>query len=55
MQKDTKFSTGLRWAGVLGVICARHEIMLGLGDLEKGEQYVYLIACFANLLICGQI
>ncbi|KAF9004178.1 hypothetical protein BDZ89DRAFT_1049589 [Hymenopellis radicata] len=39
MQKDTRFSVGLRWAGVIGVICARHEIMLGLGDLEKGERY----------------
>lgn len=40
MQKDTKFSTGLRWAGVLGIICARHELMHGLGDLEKGERFV---------------
>ncbi|KAF8890594.1 hypothetical protein CPB85DRAFT_1257906 [Mucidula mucida] len=39
MQKDTRFSVGLRWSGVLGVICARHEIMLGLGDLQKGELY----------------
>ncbi|KAF9023545.1 hypothetical protein BDZ89DRAFT_955582, partial [Hymenopellis radicata] len=39
MQKDTRFSVGLRWAGVIGIICARHEIMLGLGDLEKGERY----------------
>ncbi|KAF9001842.1 hypothetical protein BDZ89DRAFT_968153, partial [Hymenopellis radicata] len=39
MQKDTRFSVGLRWAGVIGVICARHELMLGLGDLEKGERY----------------
>lgn len=38
MQKDTKFTAGLRWAGVVGVICARHELMLGLGDLEKGER-----------------
>ncbi|KAF9001427.1 hypothetical protein BDZ89DRAFT_968328, partial [Hymenopellis radicata] len=39
MQKDTRFSVGLRWVGVIGVICARHEILLGLGDLEKGERY----------------
>ncbi|KAF9012929.1 hypothetical protein BDZ89DRAFT_1142715 [Hymenopellis radicata] len=39
MQKDTKFSVGLRWSGVIGVICAHHELMLGLGDLEKGERY----------------
>ncbi|KAF9018836.1 hypothetical protein BDZ89DRAFT_1139729 [Hymenopellis radicata] len=39
MQKDTRFSVGLRWSGVLGVICARHEIILGLGDLQKGERY----------------
>ncbi|KAF9035672.1 hypothetical protein BDZ89DRAFT_946871 [Hymenopellis radicata] len=38
MQKDTRFSVGLRWSGVIGVICARHEVMLGLGDLEKGER-----------------
>lgn len=42
MQKDTRFSVGLRWSGVLGVICARHEIMLGLGDLQKGERYAGL-------------
>ncbi|KAF8995871.1 hypothetical protein BDZ89DRAFT_926932, partial [Hymenopellis radicata] len=35
--KDTKFSTSLRWTGVLGVACTCHEIMLGMGDLEKGE------------------
>ncbi|KAF9017036.1 hypothetical protein BDZ89DRAFT_961437 [Hymenopellis radicata] len=40
MQKDTKFSVGLRWAGVIGVICGRHELMLGLGDLEKGERHL---------------
>ncbi|KAF9006888.1 hypothetical protein BDZ89DRAFT_1144615 [Hymenopellis radicata] len=39
MQKDTWFTVGLRWSGVIGVICARHEIMLGLGDLQKGERY----------------
>ncbi|KAF9000338.1 hypothetical protein BDZ89DRAFT_1147323 [Hymenopellis radicata] len=39
MQKDTKFSVGLRWAGVIGVICGCHELMLSLGDLEKGERY----------------
>ncbi|KAF9029643.1 hypothetical protein BDZ89DRAFT_934226, partial [Hymenopellis radicata] len=40
MQKDTRFTVGLRWSGVIGVICARHEIMLGLGDLQKGERYI---------------
>ncbi|KAF8995346.1 hypothetical protein BDZ89DRAFT_1149647 [Hymenopellis radicata] len=39
MQKDTWFTVGLRWSGVIGVICARHEIMLGLEDLQKGERY----------------
>ncbi|KAF9022411.1 hypothetical protein BDZ89DRAFT_1196078 [Hymenopellis radicata] len=43
MQKDTRFSVGLRWAGVIGVICARHEIMLGLGDLEKGERFCFIL------------
>lgn len=42
MHKETKQSTGLRWTGVIGVICARHEILLGLGDLERGERYVNL-------------
>lgn len=42
MQKDTRFVTGLRWAGVIGVICARHEIFLGMGDLERGERCVIL-------------
>ncbi|KAF8994209.1 hypothetical protein BDZ89DRAFT_1150195 [Hymenopellis radicata] len=39
MQKNTRFTVGPRWSGILGVICAHHEIMLGLGDLQKGERY----------------
>lgn len=51
MQKDSKFSTGLRWAGVVGVICARHELMLGLGDLEKGERSVSSSFSFSLLTL----
>ncbi|KAF7294445.1 CxC2 domain-containing protein [Mycena kentingensis (nom. inval.)] len=41
MQKDTRFTTGLRVSGVGGCLCARHECVRpnGLGDLQKGERY----------------
>ncbi|KAF9042630.1 hypothetical protein BDZ89DRAFT_944067 [Hymenopellis radicata] len=41
LQKNTRFTEGLRTSGVIGVCCARHELLLGLGDLQKGERYVF--------------
>lgn len=45
MHKESKFATGMRWTGVIGVICARHEILMGLGDLERGERWVKFVQC----------
>ncbi|KAF9012294.1 hypothetical protein BDZ89DRAFT_1142896 [Hymenopellis radicata] len=39
LQKNTRFTEGLRTSGVIGVCCARHELLLGLGDLQKGERF----------------
>ena len=41
---ETKFATGLRTTGVGLCLCARHEFVqpCGVGDLQKGERYVYL-------------
>ncbi|TRM56394.1 hypothetical protein BD626DRAFT_413967 [Schizophyllum amplum] len=51
-EKDTKFSTGLRVSGVVGVICARHELLQphGLADLQKGERY-----CNVDYVLCSAI
>ncbi|KAJ7588021.1 hypothetical protein C8J56DRAFT_889867 [Mycena floridula] len=40
-QKNTRLSTGLRSSGVGGCVCTCHELVrpLGIGDLQKGEQY----------------
>ncbi|KAJ7145424.1 hypothetical protein C8R43DRAFT_1088748 [Mycena crocata] len=41
LQKETRMTMGLRVSGVGGCVCARHGVVrpLGLGDLQKGEQY----------------
>jgi Kyakuja-Dileera-Zisupton transposase len=40
---NTKFSKGYQATGVGGVICARHSLVRknGLGDLQKGERFVW--------------
>lgn len=49
---DTKSSKGFAATGVGTVDCARHDMKLanGVGDLQKGERYVYCIqsASFAH-------
>ncbi|KAJ7839301.1 hypothetical protein B0H13DRAFT_1650261 [Mycena leptocephala] len=42
-QKETRNTSGLRVSGVGGCVCARHECVRlnGLGDLQKGERFVY--------------
>ncbi|KAL1671328.1 hypothetical protein EV122DRAFT_226759 [Schizophyllum commune] len=59
VEKDTKATSGLRVSGVVGTICARHELVQphGIADLQKGERYcnvdyvllsvVAMIGCFA--------
>lgn len=39
----TKKSKGLRATGMAAVSCARHQMFrpLGMGDLQKGERYVF--------------
>jgi hypothetical protein len=39
---NSKFSRGLRYTGVGGVMCGRSEMImpLGIGNLQKGERYV---------------
>jgi hypothetical protein len=38
---NSKFSRGLRYTGVGGVMCGRSEMImpLGIGNLQKGERY----------------
>jgi len=38
---NLKFSRGLRYMGVGGVMCGRSEMImpLGIGNLQKGERY----------------
>lgn len=40
LQANLKRTKGLRSTGVVGVICARHQLWRpnGLGDLQKGER-----------------
>jgi hypothetical protein len=42
---NTKFSKGLRYTGVGGVMCGQSEMImpLGIGNLQKGERCVYFI------------
>ncbi|KAF9492640.1 hypothetical protein BDN71DRAFT_1420467 [Pleurotus eryngii] len=36
---ETKFSSGMRSTGVGMCICARHEMVRAVGDLQRGERY----------------
>jgi hypothetical protein len=38
---NTKFSKGLRYTGVGGIMCGRSEMIMptGVGNLQKGEKY----------------
>lgn len=46
-----KSSTVFRASGVGGVLCGRHTLIRknGMGDLQKGEKYVY---CFRSMGKC---
>lgn len=48
---DTKKSRGLAATGVGTVDCARHNMKLrnAVGDLQKGEKYVFPIVYFVML------
>ena len=39
-QANTKFSRGLRYTGVGGTFCGRSEMILRVGNLQKGERCV---------------
>ena len=47
---NTKFSKGLRYTGVGGVMCGRLEMImpLGIGNLQKGEWCVFTETCVAS-------
>ncbi|KAJ6568311.1 hypothetical protein DFH09DRAFT_918130 [Mycena vulgaris] len=52
LQKETRLTTGLRVSGVGGCVCARHGVVrpLGLGDLQKGEQYANMDYIFLSAI-----
>ena len=41
---NSKFSKGLRYTGVGGVMCRQSEMimLLGIGNLQKGERYAFI-------------
>ncbi|KIY60949.1 hypothetical protein CYLTODRAFT_495459 [Cylindrobasidium torrendii FP15055 ss-10] len=39
LQKETRSQVGLKYAGLVGVFCARHEIILGTCNLPNGEKF----------------
>ncbi|KAK7027459.1 hypothetical protein VNI00_015204 [Paramarasmius palmivorus] len=38
-KQNTKFSRGLRYTGVGGVVCGRSDMLVRLGNLHRGERY----------------
>ena len=42
---NTKFSKGLCYTGMGRVMCGQSEMIMpfGIGNLQKGERYVYFI------------
>ncbi|KAJ7632089.1 hypothetical protein B0H17DRAFT_961868, partial [Mycena rosella] len=52
LQKETCLTMGLHVSGVRGCVCARHGVVrpLGMGDLQKGEQYANLDYIFLSAL-----
>ncbi|KAK7047944.1 hypothetical protein VNI00_006272 [Paramarasmius palmivorus] len=38
-KQNTKFSRGLRYTGVMGVACGRSDMIVRMGNLQKGERY----------------
>ncbi|KAL0577484.1 hypothetical protein V5O48_004508 [Marasmius crinis-equi] len=38
-KQKTKFSKGLRYTGVVGVVCGRSDMLVKVGNLNKGERF----------------
>ncbi|KAL0568511.1 hypothetical protein V5O48_013468, partial [Marasmius crinis-equi] len=38
-KQATKFSKGLRYTGVVGVVCSRSDMIVKVGNLNKGERF----------------
>ena len=53
----TKGSKGLRATGMAAVSCARHQLFrpLGMGDLQKGKQFVIYSYLFMDLLLTSYL
>ncbi|KDR65106.1 hypothetical protein GALMADRAFT_82273, partial [Galerina marginata CBS 339.88] len=49
---NTKYSKGLRYTGVGGVVCGRSEMVmpLGVGNLQKGERYPNMDYIFGSVV-----
>ncbi|KDR83151.1 hypothetical protein GALMADRAFT_134646 [Galerina marginata CBS 339.88] len=49
---NTKYSKGLRYTGVGGVVCGRSEMVmpLGVGNLQKGERYPNMDYIFGSVI-----
>ncbi|KAK7032459.1 hypothetical protein VNI00_013017 [Paramarasmius palmivorus] len=49
-KQNTKFSKGLRYTGVGGVVCARTDMFVKVGNLKKGERYSNMDYIMASAL-----
>ncbi|KAK7022727.1 hypothetical protein VNI00_017003 [Paramarasmius palmivorus] len=49
-KQNTKFSKGLRYTGVMGVACGRSDMIVRVGNLQKGERYSNTDWIFAKAL-----
>uniref|UniRef100_A0A8H8CFY2 CxC2-like cysteine cluster KDZ transposase-associated domain-containing protein n=1 Tax=Psilocybe cubensis TaxID=181762 RepID=A0A8H8CFY2_PSICU len=47
---NSKFSKGLRYTGVGMGVCGRSEMILGVGNLHKGERYANMDYIFGTIL-----
>ncbi|KIY61963.1 hypothetical protein CYLTODRAFT_494956 [Cylindrobasidium torrendii FP15055 ss-10] len=47
LQKETRSEVGLKWTGLVGTFCARHELVHATTNLEKGEKYRNVDFCLA--------
>ncbi|PPQ82566.1 hypothetical protein CVT24_004822 [Panaeolus cyanescens] len=52
IKANTRFSRGLRYTGVGGVMCGRSEMYLpqGIGNLQKGERYANMDFIFGSAM-----
>lgn len=41
LQKETRGIVGIKWTGIVGTFCARHEVIRGTCNLHLGERYIH--------------